>query len=431
MKRQMFVPAAGLVMSLVLPALNVAAQDTVEVTPLVLENQLGTSYFPAPDGRHILYETGEPEPGLMLVDLAGESDPVFIALPQENGEPISFPVGDINYINRVSWSPDSTRFAVAGTDYQTLKEGDLWVYSLETSEWSNLTDDGYGPADFRAVIDEELEPETPFTLEIQPTWSPDGTQIAVERYSGLLEAPYQAAISVVDLETGEVRDLAPVPPREPDSNTVTGVGSMSWSPDGTGLYVAVMGTAADGQNDGIYYIDAVSGEMTQRLSYDTMIETYTEASGMTPEFRIWTSPIRVSPDGQHALLWIGAPRNTTSHFYWPFVLNLETNALAPLVSFEQWKQPESTLFAGQRPLYAAWSPDGQQVLLGSLAALPPDTAPALTDENGNLLLARYDIQTGEAELLGFVSSEQMGPTNGVWSADNRAIIGGFEIQLPE
>lgn len=421
---------ASMTSALIAPALSVGAQDTVTVTPLVFENSVSTGYFPAPDGRHLLYETDEPEPGLMLVDQDGENEPLFIALPQENGETIAFPLEATNHLNRVSWSPDSTRFVVAGTDYHHLKEGDLWLYTLEGAGWTNLTEDAYGPTDLMKIIQGELDFEMPITNEMQPAWSPDGGQIAFERYQGWGGRPYQTTISVIDLDSGEIRDLAPFPQRSPESNTMGSAGALSWTTDGTGIYVVTMGTDIDGNLDGLYRLDIATSALDQLLSYNEIMQTYTDTTGQTPDYRVWTNPITVSPDGARLLMWVGSPGDSTTFRYWPFVYDIARDALSPLLSFREWENPPGTGMTNFLPLYAAWSPDSESILLAARVPQNQNDLPVLVDAVGNLMLTRYDIITGGAESFGLLNWTGVGSTTAVWASSGDILLADYHLRLP-
>jgi dipeptidyl aminopeptidase/acylaminoacyl peptidase len=93
--------------------------------------------------------------------------------------------------NGVAWSPDGARVAFASARHET------WDLDLAVDLWV-VASDGLG-------LPERLT-ETAAAYS-HPSWSPDGTQIAYLRSSSDLDEPRHQQMGVVDLATGERREL--------------------------------------------------------------------------------------------------------------------------------------------------------------------------------------------------------------------------------
>jgi Tol biopolymer transport system component len=176
--------------------------------------------YPAwsPDGRKIAFQTlrdGDLE--LFRVNADGSSSR---RLTSDEGADV-FP----------AWSPDGTKIAFASTRASADPEEDLnweiYVMNRDGSEPTRLTSD---PA-----------------FDTEPTWSPDGAQIAFSSDRG---APGDSEIFVMDADGTGVQRLTDGP----------GIGSRpSWSPDG-GL-IAYTRFALDGSS-AIHVVELVDGRET-------------------------------------------------------------------------------------------------------------------------------------------------------------------------
>jgi Tol biopolymer transport system component/imidazolonepropionase-like amidohydrolase len=105
-----------------------------------------------------------------------------------------------------AWSPDGTQL-VFSSDRAEMGNLDLWIWNVKTHAFKRVTKTPY--PDFGA------------------NWSPDGKRIA---FVSMLPHQKGAAIAVVDVQSGQMRELWRAPVRIPSYPT--------WSPDGKMLLVA-------------------------------------------------------------------------------------------------------------------------------------------------------------------------------------------------
>lgn len=409
-----------------LTAVPVLAQELVEVVPLSLDELPELNYFPSPDGQRLLYHAGEADGPLTLLEVS-TGDITLIELPEEEGIPVRLPSYGGSYFVPVQWSPDGSQFVFFGTDLVRLREGDLWVYTLETAEWTNLTDDGFAPDTLSDVMFGQIDPDpsAPFWMDAQAAWSHDGRSITFEQTPLIAGEDRPATgIAIANVETGEVRQVAILPRPERDLANMGSVTGLAWSLDDTSLYITVLGGRDDAYADGMYQLDIASGEFDKLQLPSEMSAALQNASGIPVENRILGAPLTLSPDGDQLLVWLGM---TSGRFiYWPFIFDLASETFTPVVPFN-----DSGEVLGQdlTPQHTVWSPDGDSVLvLGVSHADDLDVADLLPDAE-NFVLGRYGVVADSFELLGRLPQLPAVPRSGAWGADGHVLLGGFQFQF--
>lgn len=425
MRRSSLGAAASALM--LMSAVSVFAQDVTSVTELDLDTGGAYAYFAAPDGQHLLYTpSGDPDQ-LALLNLVDGST-VMIPVPQEGGFPVRVPNYSRSLFTAIRWSPDSTKFVFSGTDFITFREGDLWIYDLASETWTNTTDDGYdGRAMNSALLRDELEEDQPFMIESQPSWSPDGRSIAFER-TVIPESDQQTStISILDVETGAIRDVIELPKAEADSPVMGTTVGLEWSPDGKILYVDILGVRPDFLIDGLYQLDIETGTLQKLLTPGRLGDVLKDFAGQTEDPPRLITPIRVSPTGEHILLWLGDYTRFPA-LYWPFVYDLESRSLTPVVPYIPASDGPMQILV---PQHVAWSPDGTQVLTLSRVyeRAEIDAAELLPVDGTSILLGSYTIAEGAYETFGLLPGIPATPMMGEWSETGHAVLGAFWFTL--
>lgn len=116
---------------------------------------------------------------------------------------------------RAQWSPDGTRIAFTDNFWQRFLEPDVWMFDTRSGELRNLTDDGVDQYEIS-------DPDPDATVDLLPSWSPDGKFIRFAR--GGPESDTMSLMSL-DVEGGEVAAV-----REIECGTVDLV-ALAWSVD--------------------------------------------------------------------------------------------------------------------------------------------------------------------------------------------------------
>lgn len=130
------------------------------------------------------------------------------------GEPYESPTLPLSGIEQLSWSPDGKKILYAsrkltGRDYAYSTNTDIYLFDLETKSHKNLTEGMPG-------------------YDTDPLFSPDGKHIA---WLSMERAGFEAdkhRLFIMNLETGEKRDLT--------RNFKYNADSPTWLNDGSGLY---------------------------------------------------------------------------------------------------------------------------------------------------------------------------------------------------
>jgi Tol biopolymer transport system component len=204
-------------------------------------------------------------------------DPVLVIHDTQGSDrPVEIRLDTLSEIYNPSWSPDGTRIVFSALDGGY---SDLFVYDLDRGTLERITADPYA--------------------DLHPAWSPDGRTIAVatDRFTTDLDTLRFGAMRVglLDLETGIVRPLTPVPgygatlfgESTPVAGGGTAAGRLSsdvheatkqvspqWSPDGTAVYFV---SDPDGTSN-VYRMDLASGDLRRMTDVNGGISGITASS---------------------------------------------------------------------------------------------------------------------------------------------------------
>jgi dipeptidyl aminopeptidase/acylaminoacyl peptidase len=213
-----------------------------------------------------------------------------------------------HYVGSAAWAPDGTRFAYAANARKPT-DMEVWVRDLESGET-------------RPVFGEGM-------FAFPGTFSPDGTKLLALDFRNNSDT----SIHLVDLETGETRELTP---HEDEGIFVSG----PWAPDGSGFYLI---SDAESEFHGLAFYDLASdttkwveeptmdvddvsmsadgrvlGWIVNEQGYDRLrlrdLETGEDLpeadlpSGGRPHLTGAEPPLALSPDGSHAALISASPR---------------------------------------------------------------------------------------------------------------------------
>jgi hypothetical protein len=418
----------GIIFSLALTALPGQAQGGWHVESFQPLGQLlegvapPTQVFLAPDGLQVAYEKeldGENPTAVCARNIATNEDRC-VELPKLQSLHLRWS----QFFPSLAWSPDSTKMAVVGVPYLYMRDTDLTVADLATLGTTVLAEDNFTG---------NLMPPLPdgVSAEAQPVWSPDGTQIAVERavvsQGGKL---WQAAISIFTLSDGSVRDLTLLPGHEEytvDGGTVVG---MDWSPDGTTLAISLRHRELEPSYDGIWLVDVASGKLTQLVTVDQAIQAIQQFYPAYNEI-LAVMPIKWSPDGSRLLFWTG-DLGAGNGYQWVYWVEPASGTITPVaLPSDPLDNPTTRMIM---PTYAVWSPDGSQLLVVAHHATDPnlDGATLLYPaEEGKQWISFHliDVASGQDTLLGYAPYQAATPLSGVWSADGHVIAGGYAFTL--
>lgn len=157
----------------------------------------------------------------------------------------------------ISWAPDSSAFAFCQPAFTQLRDSDIRVFDARTGEITNLTDDGFEDA---LPFFSDEKPNVTINIDIAPAWSPDGKSIA---FSRSIMRPDTGAtpneLWIVDVAGGEAHNVATIDAQRPGILYQ----GLLWSPDSETLYAGFRAPDLDDPMNGVYAIDAASGEAEQ------------------------------------------------------------------------------------------------------------------------------------------------------------------------
>ena len=388
MKMRLRQAVGGLLLTILVLTTTVAAQTTrwkvTSATPIMLQSSIGLRSFPSPDGQSIAYErkvrlNSHQDLYACAADVVSGNEPVCLKPPQEM--PRGFDADAGSYFVPFAWSPDATRVAVVGQPLATNLDTDLWIMDVKAAAWTNLTDDGWEDV----LVADSSGPPAGVSIEVQPAWSPDGTQIAVERT--VIDEAGQFApstLSLIDAATGEIRDLTALPGHNElvwDAGATT---SITWSPDGSTLAVSVRHREPSPEYDGVWLVDVNSGDLRQLVSAAAVEELFRGVfTDLSPDL---IGPVVWSLTGTRLLCW-ASNASTKPIAVWAFWVDVESGETGTLTL------PPHSRDTGTRrgiwPFQAAWSPDGGSLLVAAIGLNPDDEEMLLDPNNDRVRVSVY------------------------------------------
>ncbi|MBI5957356.1 MAG: PD40 domain-containing protein [Chloroflexi bacterium] len=394
-------------------------EDVRALSDMVASFANPSSLFAAPDGVQIAYENRDEDTICTFNITTNESR--CVQLYPESG--YDFPSTYI--FPPLQWSPDSTRLALVGVPYRNLSDTDLGIADFTDLDWRSVAEDGYVGSLFN--IDRA---GTPF-VEVSPAWSPDGTQIAVERNEFTMGGDtHNSTITLFDLADESQRDLSLLPGHEAypqDGGTVL---NLAWSPDGSTLAATLRHADLMLDYDGVWLFDVRSGEATHLITFEDATSALQVINpGFSDLFAV-TSVIW-SPDGSRLMFWAGIP-DAYQSTYWCFWLELADASIhaVPLLSHSEDQETIRLI----TPRSAVWSPNSQSLLvMANNLATPEVEAPVLyaADSERQLGLYIIDVESEDAVLLGYLPQTIDNPFSTAWSADGNVIAGGYAFRLTQ
>jgi hypothetical protein len=412
----------------------VSAQDSAAwrvtaVEPLVVSNDASPRIFPAPDGHQVAYERvirldGHRDFKLCLYDALAPSDPRCNV--QEKQPPRGYEPDPLTPLVPFSWSPDSAKIAVVGQPLGTLTDTDLWIFTIADQKWVNLADDHYDGA--LVAGDNSPAPPAGVFIDVQPSWSPDGKQIAVERTLTDESGTWgQARLTLIDAVDGSAHDLIPLPGHETHPSDSGSTTSLVWSPDGTTLALSIRHRDIDPDSDGIWLV-SVADSKSQRLV--SLKDAEKALQGIYDGLALQSiGPLMWSPDGSRLLFWAGDPTQKPI-IAWLFWVDLQSGqtTTVPLPKQTNDTPTKRTI----RPLQAIWSPDSSALLISTIGVPKEDAPNPLNpkDAKGRVSIRIVDAATLTDHSLGQLP---LGPSTALyqaaWAASGDVIINGYHLKL--
>jgi len=264
-----------------------------------------------------------------------------------------------------SWSPDGTRIAYTSfAGYDPIYESgaiSVRVLDVETGEETDLTGSEY-------------------PLAFNPSWSPDGTEIAfIVKHQGLGERPQHAPGDVMIADLGQAgNDVF----ENVSNGAVRDVWSVAWSPSGDELllYSLFGQTWYEPPSTSIRVLNRVTGQIDLFAGIDER-----------PTMPVW------SPDGTR----------------FAFTAQ-ETSIVVADSSGTQHELEADAALSGEM----TWSPDGQALLLAPWDADTSSTVVDLTADEPVVSSVRFEFDASPP----FISPPQWAPSVSLPPAQNAAIV---------
>ncbi|WP_119072874.1 TolB family protein [Aggregatilinea lenta] len=369
-----------------------------------------------PDGRHFAVQEAD---SLCVVEMP-TIDETCVALPPEAH--LNAPPREL--FGPFGWSPDASQLAIVGAPFVYLYDTDLTVMNAADGSLVTLADDGVeGSFGINSVPN--------LIVDSSPAWSPDGTQIAVERTAanaaGEIKRSY---VTLVDAATGDAQQVTGLPGYAAGDRDLGTVVSFAWSPDSGTLLFSTRHARAEPLADGLWRVDLESGEPELVLSLATALEPYREIFPEAQEVFV-IAPVMWSPDGARLLLWMGNP-GTMPSSTWAFWMDVESGAIHPLAQPVEVAGDNPDLLY---PTFATWSPDGAQILVAWRTLQEPmeDVGPSLYegDTSIDVILELLDVGMGDSTLLGYLPLVPAYRYAASWGEDGDVLIAGFYLTLAE
>ncbi len=397
--------------------------------------------FPAPDGRHLIhigeYEENDYEETICAYDVVDDVN-TCLPLPEDSEDFPEYLEPDYeNLYTPLAIATETLRLAIVGKPLDGHQDTDLWVVNFETGEIVKIADDGFEDGDnFPTYYYEHPEPDAAGAIiDLQPAWSPDGTQIAVERTLINEEGfPNPSTLTLIDAATGAAQDLTPLPAAVGEGRDQGSTIGLAWSPDGALLAASLRHDdweQWDSEQDGIWLVDVETGE-TRQLASVTAVEESFQATLDLPDdgesFVAFITNLYWSPDGSRLLFW--ADYMGPNRISWVFWVERNTGVIHALMLPPH---PDGLV----QPMQVAWSPKGDKLLVTTMERSPyphevvVSLDPTQEEIRRGMSVRLIDAASGEMTLLGHLPI--LGPAragdNAVWGPTGDVILGSYHMVI--